>query len=43
MTNGFVTCNLKDFPAETLSHFGIDAQHPDDFLLGRLGLDPGAA
>jgi hypothetical protein len=27
-----VTYNLKDFPAETLAKFGIEAQHPDDFL-----------
>ena len=24
-----VTFNLKDFPAATLDHFGIEAQHPD--------------
>ena len=27
-----VTFNLKDFPAATLDHFGIEAQHPDAFL-----------
>jgi hypothetical protein len=27
-----VTYNLKHFPAETLEPFGIDAQHPDEFL-----------
>ena len=36
-----VTCNLTDFPAETLARFDIHAQHPDDFLLGLLDLDPG--
>lgn len=29
-----VTFNLKDFPQESLEPFGIEAQHPDDFLLG---------
>lgn len=28
-----VTCNLADFPAEALARFGIEAQHPDDFLV----------
>ncbi len=28
-----VTYNLKDFPADTLGSFGIEAQHPDDFFL----------
>lgn len=27
-----VTSNLKDFPAETLVKYGIEAQHPDDFV-----------
>jgi predicted nucleic acid-binding protein len=27
-----VTVNLKDFPADTLDRWGIEAQHPDDFL-----------
>lgn len=27
-----VTFNLKDFPAETLSKYGIEAVHPDDFI-----------
>lgn len=27
-----VTFNLKDFPSETLSKYGIEAQHPDVFL-----------
>ena len=27
-----VTVNLKDFPAETLDRWGIEAQHPDAFL-----------
>jgi hypothetical protein len=28
-----VTCNLTDFPEETLARFDIVALHPDDFLL----------
>lgn len=28
-----VTFNLKDFPADKISHFGLHAKHPDDFLL----------
>lgn len=28
-----VTFNLKDFPQESLALFGIEAKHPDDFLL----------
>ncbi|HWA03209.1 MAG TPA: PIN domain-containing protein [Rhizomicrobium sp.] len=27
-----VTNNLKDFPAEKLARWGIEAQHPDEFL-----------
>jgi predicted nucleic acid-binding protein len=27
-----VTYNLKDFPAETLARFDVEAWHPDDFL-----------
>lgn len=36
-----VTYNLTDFPVETLSRFDIEAQHPDDFLIGLLDLAPG--
>lgn len=36
-----VTQNLKDFPDEALSPFGIHAQHPDDFLSNHLNLAPG--
>lgn len=28
-----VTCNLKDFPPESLVPFESEAQHPDDFLV----------
>ncbi|MBE0530310.1 MAG: PIN domain-containing protein [Rhodospirillales bacterium] len=27
-----VTANLKDFPAEALERWGMEAQHPDEFL-----------
>jgi hypothetical protein len=33
-----VTFNLKDFPNERLRPFGIEAQHPDDFLTYQLDL-----
>ena len=36
-----VTCNLKDFPAEALAGFSIEAQHPDDFLVYLLDEAPG--
>lgn len=36
-----VTSNLKDFPAEKLSQYDIQAIHPDDFLVGRLDAAPG--
>jgi predicted nucleic acid-binding protein len=34
-----VTFNLKDFPADTLALFGIEAQHPDEFVISLLDLD----
>lgn len=37
-----VTYNLTDFPREILTRFDIEAQHPDDFLVGLLDLTPGA-
>jgi len=33
-----ITMNLKDFPEETLVSFGVEAQHPDDFLLYQFDL-----
>jgi hypothetical protein len=36
-----VTQNLSDFPAETLALYGIEVQHPDDFLCNHLHLAPG--
>lgn len=35
-----VTANLKDFPAEVLSRFNLEAQSPDEFLMNQLDLDP---
>jgi hypothetical protein len=35
-----VTQNLKDFPCDALSSYGIEAQHPDDFLSYHLNLSP---
>jgi len=36
-----VTQNLQDFPQEVLKPFGIEVQHPDDFLANHLNLVPG--
>ena len=36
-----VTINLRDFPSETIGPFGIEAQHPDEFILHLLDLAPG--
>lgn len=36
-----VTANLRDFPASTLAAFGIEAVHPDEFLVGLLESDEG--
>ncbi len=35
-----VTQNLKDFPEYELAPYGIQAQHPDDFLMGLLVFFP---
>ena len=35
-----VTFNLRDFPARTLSHHGLEVIHPDAFLLDQLDLSP---
>src|SRR5215471_19401065 len=36
-----VTSNLKDFPEAALAPFGIEAQHPDEFLCNHLNLAQG--
>jgi predicted nucleic acid-binding protein len=30
--DAIITSNLKDFPEQTLSSYGIDVIHPDDFI-----------
>ena len=35
-----VTMNLRDFPPERLAPYGIETQHPDEFLLGLIYLAP---
>lgn len=37
-----VTMNLKDFPDRALSQYGVEAQHPDEFLLNLMDLDTAA-
>lgn len=38
-----VTFNCRDFPPACLEPLGLEAVHPDDFLLDQLDLLPGAA
>lgn len=38
--NLIVTANLKDFPAADLEPWGLEAQHPDDFLVHQYYLRP---
>jgi hypothetical protein len=35
-----VTYNLKDFPTTTLEQYGIEAQHPDEFISHLIDLAP---
>lgn len=37
--DAIITMNLKDFPEETLAPYGIEAQHPDEFLSHLLDLN----
>lgn len=37
-----VTANLDDFPAEQLTPYAIEAQHPDEFVLHQIDLAAGA-
>ncbi len=37
-----VTFNLKDFPADSLRAFNVQAQHPDDFVLSLIDIDQNA-
>ncbi|MCC6357392.1 MAG: PIN domain-containing protein [Phycisphaerales bacterium] len=36
-----VTANLADFPPDVLARYGIEAQHPDDFVRHLVDLAPG--
>ena len=36
-----VTFNLKDFPAERLAPYNVEAKHPDEFVLDTIDLAPG--
>ena len=36
-----VTFNLKDFPPASLAPFGIEAQHPDEFIIHLIDLNAG--
>lgn len=35
-----VTFDLDDFPIQTLTQFGIEPQHPDEFIMHLLDLNP---
>ena len=37
--DAIVTSNLKHFPADALAPYGIEAQHPDDFIMNQLRLN----
>ena len=41
--DAIVTFNLADFPPAALAAYGVEAQHPDDFVLNQLDLNPIAA
>lgn len=36
--DAIVTANLKDFPLATMTRYGIEVQHPDDFIMNQLEL-----
>jgi predicted nucleic acid-binding protein len=39
-TDVIVTSNLKDFPVHILKPYGVQAQHPDEFIAELIDLDP---
>ena len=41
--NAIVTFNLKDFPSNVLSKYGIEAIHPDEFIYSQIDLAPAIA
>jgi hypothetical protein len=38
--DSIVTFNLKDFPKSALEPYGIEALHPDEFVLSQMGFAP---
>jgi hypothetical protein len=38
--DAIVTFNLKDFPSAALTPLSLEAQHPDDFVVNQLHLNP---
>ncbi len=38
--DAIITYNLSDFPARTLEQYGIEAQHPDEFITYLIDLAP---
>jgi predicted nucleic acid-binding protein len=38
--DAIVTANLRDFPQDVLDRYGLEAQHPDDFVMNQLQLRP---
>jgi len=36
--DAIVTMNLRDFPADILARYNLEAQHPDDFVMNQLEL-----
>ena len=38
--DAIVTTNLKDFPAEAIECYGLEALHPDDFVMYQFDLNP---
>jgi hypothetical protein len=41
-SSAIITFNLRDFPETALEQFGIEAQHPDDFIDCQFDLDAAA-
>jgi hypothetical protein len=37
-----ITFNTKDFPDKAMMPFGVEAKHPDEFVLDAIGLQPWA-
>jgi len=40
--DAIVTMNLRDFPVEATSDWGIEAAHPDEFVTQLFGISPAA-